>query len=505
MGAEVSYAGVNYVSVFYAEPSQRPDTSNGTGKPWRVVGACDTSIPPPPPPPPPPAPPPPEELGPYQVGSYFAAWSIYDRKFYIKNIVTSGEADHLTFLNYAFGNLLPKNGGYECGIVQKAETGNADGGDQWADYAKTMTAGESVDGVADNYNDKLKGNFGQLKRLKRLHPNIKLFISLGGWTWSKWFGEASNTEAKRRQLVSSCIDLYLDGNLPVGQDAGGPGTAFGIFDGIDVDWEFPGGGGMDYNTVDPNDRQNFTLLLQEFRRQLDDYGRKHGRKYWLTVAIGAGPDKIAHTDPREYSKSLDWINVMTYDFHGGWEPQGPTNFHSNLYFDPSSPGANQPGADGLTVDAAITTLLREGVPPKKLIVGVPFYGRGWTGVTAGANNGLYQPATQPAPGTYESGFEDYKVLKNRPGDVRVHAITKQSWKYDGSTFWSYDTPDVLMTKVHYVQSKALGGLFSWQLDSDTDNGELSKTIWNVQGDSRPGNSAHNAIHHHGKPKTKQQP
>lgn len=344
----------------------------------------------------------------------------------------------LTFINYAFGNIYQKNGGYECGIINKAEPGatnpNAQdagtGGDAWADYQKGFSANESVNGKSDAWdfpqNDPrygggkagpLKGNFNQLKQLKAKYPNVKIIISLGGWTWSRWFGKAATTDALRKQLVASCIDVYIKGNLPfdAGSNAGGDGIGADVFDGIDIDWEFPGGGGQPYNTVDPNDKKNYTLLLAEFRKQLDAIGSQNGKHYSLTVAIGTGGDKIDNTEPGEYSKSLDWINIMSYDFHGGWEATGPTDFQAPLYADPESPNYKVGGyAPTYNVDSAVKSLLKAGVPTSKIVVGIPFYGRGWTGVSAGPQgNGLYQKASKPAPGKYEEGIQDYRILRAR--------------------------------------------------------------------------------------------
>jgi len=432
------------------------------------------------------------------VGGYFAQWGIYGRNYQVKDIASSGAAQHLTFVNYAFGNLYPKNGGYECDIITKAEPSDSNspqagsGGDGWADYQKGFTASESIDGVADSWGlacddprtgkaGPLKGNFNQFKKLKAKHPGMKVMISLGGWTWSRWFAKAAATDALRKQLASSCINVYIKGNLPFDQasNAGGDAAAAGVFDGIDIDWEFPGGGGMPYNAVDPDDKRNYTLLLAEFRKQLDAIGQQNGKHYLLTVAIGSGGDKIANTEPGEYSKSLDWINVMSYDFHGGWEATGPTDFQSNLHLDPDSPNAKGNGAT-FNVDSAIQALLKGGVPPSKIVVGIPFYGRGWTGVAAGPKgDGLYQPASKQAPGSYEAGIEDYKILKNAPGIVREHPVSKQAWKYDGTTFWSYDTPATVREKLDYVRQHNLRGVFSWELDGDAEGAELTKVMGEI--------------------------
>ncbi|MHA0043607.1 glycosyl hydrolase family 18 protein [Deinococcus sp. PEB2-63] len=404
--------------------------------------------------------------------AYFAQWGIYGRGYQVKNIDTSGTAATLTHINYAFGNVYNAGGTYKCDMVTRAESGSGDGGDAYADYGKSFDAATSVDGVADVWNQPIKGNFNQLRKLKARYPGLKTLISLGGWTWSRYFSAAASTDASRRALVSSCIDLYIKGNLPATPDASaGPGSAAGVFDGIDIDWEYPGGGGLAYNTVSAADRQNFTLLLQEFRRQLDAV--RPG--LLLTIAAPGGPDKIANQDPAGYRAAVDWVNIMTYDFRGAWDAGGPTNFHSNLYTDPNGPGSGP--AKTYSVDTAVNAFLNAGMPANKIVIGVPFYGRGWTGVP-GANNGLYQSASGPARGTYEAGIEDYKVLKTAPGTVFRNATTGQMWKYDGTTFWSYDDEQVIAAKMAYVKSKGLGGAMAWSLDGDDAQGTLAKALAN---------------------------
>ncbi|WP_156905358.1 glycosyl hydrolase family 18 protein [Chitinibacter tainanensis] len=439
----------------------------------------------------------PPSTGAKQIGTYFAEWSIYGRKFYLKNVQDSGQAAKLTFLNYSFGNVYKQaDGTYQCQAnVNKAETGNQDGGDAWALYQKGFAANESVDGVADAYgwptwddprngvSGPLKGNWNQLKKLKAKNPNLKVLISLGGWTWSKWFSAAASTDALRKTLVSSCIDVWIKGNLPFdsGSNAGGPGVGAGVFDGIDIDWEYPGVQGIGTNTVSASDKENYTLLMKEFRAQLDAIGAQNNKRYLLTVAIGAGDEKIAATVPGEYSKYLDWINIMSYDFNGAWDAQGPTDFQSALYADPASPRYKDPKTGKITsyyTDAAVKDLIARGVPAAKLHIGVPFYGRGWTGVT-NVNNGLYQAATGGAAGTYEKGIEDYKVLKNAPGTEYIHPVTKQTYKFDGSTFWSYDTPRDIKLKADYAKSMGMGGIFSWEADGDTATGELVDAMTHI--------------------------
>jgi len=413
-------------------------------------------------------------VGGKQVGSYFTQWGIYGRGYHVKNIDSSGAAARLTFINYAFGNVYSDG---RCNVITRAETGSGDGGDAYADYQRSYDAATSVDGVGDTWDQPLKGNFNQLKKLKARHPQLKLFISLGGWTWSKNFSRLSATAAGRETLVASCVDVYLKGNLPVQDGAGGPAAAAGVFDGIDIDWEYPGGGGQPYNSVSPDDKQSFTLLLAEFRRQLDLLKVLTGRDYLLTIAAGAGADKIDATEPGRYSQHLDWINLMTYDFHGGWEAQGPTNFQSNLFLDPNTPATGL--AHTYAGETAVQKLLAAGVPSQKIVLGIPFYGRGWTGVS-NSNNGLYQPATGPARGTYEQGIDDYKVLAPRNAPKFYDAVTGQMWTYNGTEFWSFDDARVIATKINAINSQALGGLFSWSLDGDDSTATLVKEIAKVR-------------------------
>ena len=393
--------------------------------------------------------PPPTTGGKVKLG-YFTEWGIYGRNYNVRNLVTSGSAAKITHINYAFGNVT--NG--QCAI-----------GDSYADYDKAFTADQSVSGVADTWDQPLRGNWNQLKKLKAKHPGLKVLISLGGWTWSRGFASAARPE-NRQAFVASCIDAYIRGNLPVTDGAGGAAAAAGVFDGIDIDWEYPNACGISCGSAE--DRQNFTALLAEFRRQLNEV--RSG--LLLTVAVGAGVDKIRATDPGQYHPSLDYINVMTYDFHGAFEPI--TNHHSALFDSPADPSTGDQRY--YNSNDAMQAFLDAGVPAAKLNLGIGFYGRGWTNV-ANVNNGLYQSGS-PAPGTYEAGIEDYKVLKNAAGTSHTDSAAGAHWKYNGSTFWSYDTPAVIGQKMGYVKAQGLGGAFFWEFSGDAPQAELVKALSN---------------------------
>lgn len=395
-----------------------------------------------------------------RVIGYFTQWGIYGRNYQVRDIQASGAAGYLTHLNYAFGNV--RNNRCEVGVTQPSDSSTGAGGDAFADYTKAFSAAQSMDGVGDTWDQPLRGNWNQLKKLKAAHPGLKVLISLGGWTWSRGFSSAARAE-NRQAFVASCIDAYIRGNLPVTDGAGGTAAAAGVFDGIDIDWEYPVACGIACGSAE--DRQNFTALLAEFRRQLDQV--RPG--LLLTVAVGAGIDKIRVTDPNLYAPYLDYLNVMTYDFHGAWDPQ--TNHHSALFESPADPSSGDQRY--YNSNDAIQAFLDRGVPAAKLNLGIGFYGRGWTNVP-NVNHGLYQSGSA-APGTYEAGIEDYKVLRGRAGANYVDAQAHAHWKYDGSSFWSYDDPALVTEKMNYVKTQGLGGAFFWEFSGDY-QGELLKTM-----------------------------
>ena len=400
----------------------------------------------------------------HRVG-YFTQWGIYGRAFPVKKLDTSGAASRLTHINYAFGNVSEDG---RCYV-----DGGPGEGDAWADYQRPVPAEESVDGVADSWGEPLNGNFGQLAKLKAKHAGLKVLISLGGWSWSTYFSNAARTDASRRAFVASCIDLYLKGNLPIlDGGSGGPGSAAGVFDGIDLDWEWPNWPGDEGNVIRPEDKQNFTKLLAEFRRQLDEYGRTTRKHYPLTAFLPANPAAMdAGYEGRKIFQYLDFATVQGYDFHGTWERV--TNQQSALRVPKGAPDSPD-----FSVQVAIDGWIARGAPRGKLVLGIPYYGQGWTGVTGGGK-GLFRPATGPAPATHAAGYEDYKQLKTLPGKgFTVHRDLRagHAWLFDGTTFWTYDDPAVVLQKTLYIRANGLGGAMIWSLDGDDDNATLTKTI-----------------------------
>ncbi|MEU0149387.1 glycoside hydrolase family 18 protein [Streptomyces sp. NPDC006288] len=411
----------------------------------------------------------------YRSVGYFTQWGVYGRDFQVKDLDTSGAAARLTHINYAFGNVSAEG---------RCFTGNVPGeADAWADYARPLDDAGSVDGVGDTGTQPLAGNFNQLRELKAAHPGLKVMISLGGWSWSTHFSDAARTAASRKALVSSCIDLYIKGNLPVDGPRGGEGAAAGLFDGVDLDWEWPGSAGDTDTVYRPEDKRNFTALVHEFRTQLDAYAKsraknatKNGAKggnrakpkhYELSAFVPTAPAKIdAGFDVPRIMRDFDFVNLQGYDFHVSGE--ATTAQQSALR-----------AKGDFSVDQTVRDWIERGAPARKLVMGMPFYGQGWTGVTGGGD-GLGQPATGPAPATWAAGYEDYKVLRKlaESGKYKVHrdARNGHAWLFDGTTLWTYDDPQVLRAKTSYIRERGLGGAMFWSLDGDTDDGELMAAV-----------------------------
>ncbi|MFF3499229.1 glycosyl hydrolase family 18 protein [Streptomyces sp. NPDC003247] len=359
---------------------------------------------------------------------YFTEWGVYGRNYHVKNLVTSGSASKITHINYAFGNV--KNG--QC-VVD----------DTYAAYEKTYTADQSVSGTADTWDQALRGNFNQLRQLKAKYPNIKVLYSFGGWTYSGGFGQAAANPAA---FAASCKAVVED---PRWAD---------VFDGIDIDWEYPNACGL---TCDTSGTAAFKNLVSALRTEF-------GSNYLITAAItgdGSSGGKIDAADYGGAAQYLDWYNVMTYDYFGAWATTGPTAPHSPLTSYSGIPTAGFDSAD------AIAKLKAKGVPSAKLLLGIGFYGRGWTGVTQSAPGGT---ATGAAPGTYEAGIEDYKVLKNSCPATGTVAGT--AYAYCGTQWWSYDTPSTIAGKMTWAKNQGLGGAFFWEFSGDTSSGELVSAI-----------------------------
>ncbi|GGJ25127.1 chitinase [Deinococcus roseus] len=325
------------------------------------------------------------------------------------------------------------------------------------------------------------GGFNDIKLLKARNPNIKAVISIGGWMWygtnlnpNQEFAKVSSTDASRQTFVKSCIDQFVKGIQP------GYNNHEGIFDGIDIDWEFPGECGGDAPAYcpaagqGPTERANWLKLLQEFRRQLDAY--KPG--LLLTVAVNPA-QRIVQSYKDEglipgLDQALNWINVMTYDFSGPWSTT--TGHNTPLDANPRDPNAVQ----NFTVKGGLTAWNNAGIPKNHLIPGFAFYGHGWANVSAGPNNdGLFNAASGGASGGEEVGSASYKALVNlvinNPAFTKYYDTYAQAaYAYDpvNRVFWSYDNAQSIGAKATYTKQNGFGGAMFWMSGQDDSQNTL---------------------------------
>jgi chitinase len=310
------------------------------------------------------------------------------------------------------------------------------------------------------------GNLVRLNALKNKNPDLKVLVSVGGWSWSGNFSDAALTPESRRQFAESVAEMIREHNL----------------DGIDLDWEYPGQIGAG-NTFRSEDKQNFTLLLREVREQIEEMSDAEGRtgvdRYQLTIATGANEAYQQNTEMDKAQRYLDFINIMTYDFHGSWTPT--TGHHTNLYESPLD-------TSGLSSRKAVEYHLDAGVPAEKLVLGVAFYARGWSGVSP-VQNGLYQPYESDIPSVSYSMLAENFIDKN--GYIRHwddDAKAPYLWNQTKRIFYTYDDEQSLRYKTEYIKEQGLTGAMYWEHSHD-----VTETLLGALYDALLGNDERHAI------------
>lgn len=404
---------------------------------------------------------------------YFGQWGLYsDPQYTLKDLAANNKAAMLDQLNYAQGFVT----GGRCSIA-----------DPNADLNHVFLASNSVDGQSDDPSSPFRGHLHQLAELKRAYPRLKILISLEGHAADFAFDAQPEN---RQAFIASCVDLFLKGNLAPAV------RAPGLFDGIDLDWEYPRGG----------DAANFLALLTELRHQMDLV--RPGLK--LSVAVGPSPRMYEGTDFAAVAAQVDEVGVMTYDLAGPWmqttgfiaplysvprpmEPAEPTDQVASrtatLISAPigpnpaasTSPAATVAGHTGSVASSAPASgpppaggaagsaraFLAAGVPASKLLIGVPFYGYGWTQVPDVAN-GVFQE------GTPVRGDRPYSYIQTLIPRTRVYRdpVSQTPWLFDGDAFWTFDDPVSVQAKAAYVLDHHLGGLMIWELSQDSPEATL---------------------------------
>jgi chitinase len=335
-------------------------------------------------------------------------------------------AEKLTHINYAFANVVD-------GLV---------------------TSGEGME-----ERDSL--NFLKLHSLKSQNPDLKVLVSIGGWTWSKGFSDAALTPESRKKLTASGIDFLIKHNL----------------DGLDFDWEYPALQG-DNNVVRDIDKENFVAMLKSFREALDSLGTIHQKHYLSTIATGGFRKYLEVNDLRSAAKYLDLVNIMSYDLFGPGDQI--TGHHANLY--KGNPETMPEGKKERAVESAVTDHIAFGIPANKLVLGIPFYGKRWNEVPEN-NNGLNQY------GKWDSALSHDKIqlLQNDSCYTEYwDEISKNPFLYSSEKkeWITYESPESIAEKIKFVRKMNLAGVMFWELSEDP-SGELLDAIDQQIGTSKP--------------------
>ncbi len=406
------------------------------------------------------------------INGYYPQWKVYSN-FYPKLLVTSGTAARLNSVTYAFAVIrADANGKPRCATA-----------DEYADYQYLFTVNTSVNHTNDPAAPALAGNFHQLQQLKERYPNLKILISIGGGSAPTAAFTAAADAKNRTAFVRSCIEGFIAGNFgmttglkPIWESGASEQPAInitpvpGIFDGIDIDWEWPTGA----------QKEEYVAFLEEFRKQLN----RVRPGLILSAALPPGEQNFSLMDLPRIARHVNYINLENYDYNGPWE--NSTGFVAPLYQTQYDPDPN------LNVNYTVQAYLAAGVPPEKILLGIPFYSYGWTvmlSAQALAQNGQYvaatplppQPNNPPPNPPYNTEEYNYVVTNLLPiYEMFRDPITKTPWLFDPVNtlnFFTYDDAESIHKKMEYANANQLRGAAIWELTGDLPDGELVKTIF----------------------------
>ncbi|KAI0123554.1 family 18 glycosyl hydrolase [Xylariales sp. AK1849] len=375
----------------------------------------------------------------YRTVAYFVNWAIYARKHRPQDL----PADKLTHILYAFANVRP-----DSGEVYLTDT--------WAD-TDIHWEGDSWNDTGDN----LYGCLKQLNLLKRKNRQLKVLLSVGGWTYSSNFKQPASTPQGRAKFAESCVDLIK--NLG--------------FDGIDIDWEYP---------QTPAEASDLVALLQAVRNAMDSYSRTLPTPYHfeLTVACPAGAQNYEKLDLAAMDRLLDFWNLMAYDYAGSWDTAAA--HQANLH-----PRKDNPQCTPFNTVAALEHYTSHGVAANKIVMGMPIYGRAFQGT-----DGPGSSFSGVGEGTWENGVFDYKKLPLDGATEHADHEAGASWCYNPATrtMVTYDTVDMAKRKTKFLKERGLGGAMWWESSADKEGeGSLIGNVVHVLGGPRALERTENCI------------
>jgi len=371
-----------------------------------------------------------------QIIGYYASWQWYDRSKLAKP--ENMDFRKVTRVNFAF--------------FQTDTAGNIWGTDDWADprvlfgdvNLNAGTCGEGSPGCRCSWvKPEVKScsyHIEGMGLISRVHAAGKeIWPSIGGWTLSDAFPAMAKNPASRAKFAENCIGLIKD---------------YG-FDGIDIDWEYPG---FADHSGTPDDTESYNLLLQEIRNSLDNLEQETGKYYGITAALPCGPNHVANIDVPTVSNILTELNLMTYDFHGAWE--SVTGVNSPLY-----DGRNDP-EPGWSVDGCAKNWVEKGAPKEKLNIGLAFYGRSFKDAKA---LGEFHGGADDITWAIDEGTPQYFNIMEKIKDM-THVMDEESKTpyayFDQGGLVSYDDESSICYKTEYAMNEELNGFIIWELSGD---------------------------------------
>ncbi|WP_245189353.1 glycoside hydrolase family 18 protein [Lunatimonas salinarum] len=297
------------------------------------------------------------------------------------------------------------------------------------------------------------------------YPHLKVMIACGGWGGSGGFSEMANDPERRRRFVSSVVDFQREHKL----------------DGVDIDWEYPGLPGIG-NPHIPEDKENFTLLMADLRKALDELEQPQ----LLTFAAAGWERFFDHIELKEVMRHVDYMNLMTYDLSGGGDKF--TMHHTNLGALSMRDLEGTPAGEHLkergdpsrpySAEKIIRYCMDRGIDPGQLVIGAAFYGKGWVGVPP-ANNGLFQGNRGPWPG--RGSYAAIRETMEGKGGFERHwdekALAPYLYHPRDSVFITYEDTVSIRLKTRYAVDEGLGGIMFWQLGSDAKEDGLLDAIY----------------------------